>query len=57
MELECLAIIDALDKFYHYVHGQKFIIMDLTWLKNVKKLRGHVFCCALKLSLLDYKIE
>ena len=25
-ELECLAIIDALNKFYHYVYHQKFII-------------------------------
>ncbi|GBL72614.1 Retrovirus-related Pol polyprotein from transposon 17.6 [Araneus ventricosus] len=43
-ELECLAIADALDKFYYYLHGQKFVIHTdhaaLVWLKNVKNLRG-----------------
>ncbi|GBN55346.1 Transposon Ty3-G Gag-Pol polyprotein, partial [Araneus ventricosus] len=42
-ELECLAIVDALDKFYYYLHGQKFVIHTdhaaLVWLKNVKNLR------------------
>ncbi|GBN40239.1 Transposon Ty3-I Gag-Pol polyprotein [Araneus ventricosus] len=44
-ELECLAIVDALDKFYYYLHGQKFVIHTdhaaLVWLKNVKNLRAH----------------
>ncbi|GBM63775.1 Transposon Ty3-G Gag-Pol polyprotein [Araneus ventricosus] len=44
-ELECLAIVDALDKFYYYLHGQKFVIYTdhaaLVWLKNVKNLRAH----------------
>ncbi|GBN83835.1 Retrovirus-related Pol polyprotein from transposon 17.6 [Araneus ventricosus] len=44
-ELECLAIVDALDKFYYYLHGQKFVIHTdhaaLVWLKNVKHLRAH----------------
>ena len=61
MELECLAIIAALDKFYHYVHGQKFITYTnhaaLTWLKNVKKLRGRLFYWSLKLSMFDYEIK
>ena len=60
-ELECLAFIDALDKFYYYVHGQKFIIhrdhVALTWVKNVKNLRGHLFCWSLKLSMFDYEIK
>ncbi|GBO09375.1 Transposon Ty3-G Gag-Pol polyprotein, partial [Araneus ventricosus] len=42
-ELECLAIVDALDKFYYYLHGQKFVVHTdhaaLVWLKSVKKLR------------------
>ncbi|GFS59315.1 transposon Tf2-6 polyprotein [Trichonephila clavipes] len=46
-ELECLVIIDALDKFYYYLHGQKFIIHTdhaaLVWLKYVKNLRGRLF--------------
>ncbi|GBO01988.1 hypothetical protein AVEN_151872-1 [Araneus ventricosus] len=44
-ELECLVIVDALDKFYYYIHGQKFVIHTdhaaLVWLKNVKNLRAH----------------
>ncbi|GBM10307.1 Transposon Ty3-G Gag-Pol polyprotein, partial [Araneus ventricosus] len=44
-ELECLAIVDALDKFYYYLHVQKFVIHTdhaaLVWLKNVKNLRAH----------------
>ncbi|GFW84751.1 retrovirus-related Pol polyprotein from transposon 17.6, partial [Trichonephila clavipes] len=60
-ELECLAIIDALDKFYCYLHGQKFIIHTdhaaLVWLKNVKNLRGRLFRWSLKLSMYDYEIK
>ncbi|GFV38681.1 retrovirus-related Pol polyprotein from transposon 297 [Trichonephila clavipes] len=60
-ELECLAIIDALDKFYCYLHDQKFIIHSdhtaLVWLKNVKNLRGRLFCWSLKLSMYDYEIK
>ena len=26
IDLECLAIVDALNKFYHNLHGKKFII-------------------------------
>ncbi|GFW86161.1 retrovirus-related Pol polyprotein from transposon 17.6 [Trichonephila clavipes] len=60
-ELECLAIIDALDKFYYYLHGKKFIIHTdhaaLVWLKNVKNLRGRLFCWSLKLSMFDYEVK
>ncbi|GFT82718.1 retrovirus-related Pol polyprotein from transposon 412 [Trichonephila clavipes] len=60
-ELECLAIIDALDKFYYSLHGQKFIIHTghaaLVWLKNVKNLRGRLFRWSLKLSMYDYEIK
>lgn len=60
-ELECLAIVDALDKFYHYLHGQKFFIHTdhaaLTWLKTVKNLRGRLFRWSLKLSMFDYEIK
>ena len=56
-----MAIIDALDKFYHYVHGQKFIIHTdhaaLTWLKNVKNVRCRFFRWSLKLSMFDYEIN
>ncbi|GFW02283.1 retrovirus-related Pol polyprotein from transposon 297 [Trichonephila clavipes] len=60
-ELECLAIIDALDKFHFYLHGQKFIIHSdhavLVWLKNVKNLRGRLFRWSIKLSMYDYEIK
>ncbi|GBM53247.1 Transposon Tf2-6 polyprotein [Araneus ventricosus] len=60
-ELECLAIVDALDKFYYYLHGQKFVIHTdhaaLVWLKKVKNLRGRLFCWSLKLSMFNYEIK
>ncbi|GFW29443.1 hypothetical protein TNCV_743851 [Trichonephila clavipes] len=60
-ELECLVIIDALDKFYYYLHGKKFIIHTdhaaLVWLKNVKNLRGRLFRWSLKLSMFDYEVK
>lgn len=60
-ELECLAIVDALDKFYYYLHGQKFVIHTdhaaLVWLKNVKNLRGRLFRWSLKLSMYDYEVK
>ncbi|GBM21911.1 Transposon Tf2-9 polyprotein [Araneus ventricosus] len=60
-ELECLAIVDALDKFYYYLHGKKFIIHTdhaaLVWLKNVKKFRGRLFRWSLKLSMFDYEVK
>ena len=56
-----LNTLDTLDKFYHYIHGQKFVIhMDyvaLTWLKNVKSLKGRLFHWFLKLSMFDYEIK
>ncbi|GBN77842.1 Retrovirus-related Pol polyprotein from transposon 297 [Araneus ventricosus] len=60
-ELECLAIVDALDKFYYCLHGKKFIIHTdhaaLVWLKNVKKLRRRLFRWSLKLSMFDYEVK
>ncbi|GFV46237.1 retrovirus-related Pol polyprotein from transposon 297 [Trichonephila clavipes] len=60
-ELECLAIVNALDKFYYYLHGKKFIIHTdhaaLVWLKNVKNLRGRLFRWSLKLSMFDYEVK
>ncbi|GBM23096.1 Transposon Ty3-I Gag-Pol polyprotein [Araneus ventricosus] len=60
-ELECLAIEDALDNFYYYLHGKKFIIHTdhaaLVRLKNVKNLRGRLFRWSLKLSMFDYEVK
>ncbi|GBM46244.1 Transposon Ty3-I Gag-Pol polyprotein [Araneus ventricosus] len=60
-ELECLVIVDALDKFYYYLHVKKFIIHTdhaaLVWIKNVKNLRGRLFRWSLKLSMFDYEVK
>ena len=59
-ELKCLAIVGALDKFYHYVHGQKFTYRSCgsnLAQKCKKKIRGHLFCWSLKLSMFDYGIQ
>ncbi|GFU61760.1 retrovirus-related Pol polyprotein from transposon 17.6 [Trichonephila clavipes] len=57
---ECLAIIDALDKFHCYLHGSKFTIHTdhaaLQWLKSVKHLTGRLFRWSLKLSQYEYSI-
>lgn len=59
-EMECLAIIDSLDKFHCYLHGSKFTIdtdhAALQWLKNVKHLTGRLFRWSLKLSQYEYSI-
>lgn len=60
-ELECLAIIDALDKFHYYIHGKPFTIHTdhaaLVWLKKVKQLTGRLFRWSLKLSMYDYTVK
>ncbi|GBM89258.1 Retrovirus-related Pol polyprotein from transposon 297 [Araneus ventricosus] len=60
-ELECLAIVDSLEKFYYYLHGKKFIIHTdhaaLVWLKNVKHLRRRLFRWSLKISMFDYEVK
>lgn len=60
-ELECLAIVDALNKFHHYLFGQKFTIHTdhaaLVWLKNVKNLKGRLFRWSLQLSMYEYDIK
>ncbi|GFX49644.1 transposon Tf2-11 polyprotein [Trichonephila clavipes] len=59
-EKECLAKIDALDKFHCYLHGSKFTIHTdhaaLQWLKSVKHLTGRLFRWSLKLSQYEYSI-
>ena len=45
----------ALDKFYYYLHGQKFIIHTdhgaLNGFKKIFNLKGCLFCQSLKLSM------
>lgn len=60
-ELECLAIIDAVDKFYCYLHGSHFTIhtdhASLVWLKSIKHPTGRLFRWSLKLSMYDFEIK
>jgi len=60
-ELECLSIVDAIDKFYCYLHGTHFIIHSdhaaLQWLKTIKNPKGRLFRWSLKLSMYDYEVK
>lgn len=60
-ELECLAIIDAIDKFYYYLHGIHFTIHTdhaaLVWLKKIKRPTGRLFRWSLKLSMFNFDIK
>lgn len=56
-ELECLAIIDAVDKWHCYLHGNPFTVVTdhsaLQWLKTMKNPTGRLFRWSLKLSTYD----
>lgn len=60
-ELECLAIIDSLDKFHCYLHGSHFTVHTdhnaLVWLKTFKHPTGRLFRWSLKLSMYDFDIK
>ncbi|GFU97835.1 retrovirus-related Pol polyprotein from transposon 297 [Trichonephila clavipes] len=60
-ELECLAIIDSLDKFHCYLHGSHFTVHTdpnaLVWLKNFKNSTGRLFRWSLKVSMYDFDIK
>ncbi|GFY17041.1 hypothetical protein TNCV_1088171 [Trichonephila clavipes] len=60
-ELECLAIIDSLDKFHCYLHGSHFTVHTdhnaLVWLKNFKNPTGRLFRWSLKVSMYDFDIK
>ncbi|GFY30399.1 transposon Tf2-6 polyprotein [Trichonephila clavipes] len=60
-ELECLAIIDSLDKFHCYLHGSHFTVLTdhnaLVWLKNFKNPTGRLFRWSLKVSMYDFDIK
>ena len=59
-ERECLAIVEAVKVFRHYIHGLHFkVITDhnaLRWLDNAKDLNGRLTRWSLKLSEYDYEI-
>ncbi|UYV75275.1 K02A2.6-like [Cordylochernes scorpioides] len=60
-ELECLAIIDSVEKFRIYLTGVKFTIFTdhhaLQWLKTIKNPSGRLFRWSLKLSAYDYDVR
>ncbi|UYV68192.1 hypothetical protein LAZ67_5003330 [Cordylochernes scorpioides] len=61
-ELECLAIVESVDKFRIYLTGIKFTIYTdhqaLQWLKTIKKNpSGRLFIWSLRLSTYNYEIH
>ncbi|GFW64912.1 retrovirus-related Pol polyprotein from transposon 17.6 [Trichonephila clavipes] len=60
-ELECLGIIDSLDKFHCYLHGSHFTVHTdhnaLVWLKNFKNPTGRLFRWSLKVYMHDFDIK
>ena len=53
-ELECLAIIESIEYWHHYLYGQKFTVITdhqaLRWLRNIKKPNSRLFNWSLRLS-------
>ncbi|UYV64966.1 hypothetical protein LAZ67_3002583 [Cordylochernes scorpioides] len=60
-ELECLAIIESVEKFRIYLTGTKFTIFSdhhaLQWLKSIKNPTGRLFRWSLRLYAYDYEIR
>jgi len=60
-ELECLAIVEALDYWHHYLYGKKFTVITdhqaLQWLGKIKKPNSRLFKWSLKLSQYDFNIQ
>ncbi|UYV69379.1 K02A2.6-like [Cordylochernes scorpioides] len=60
-ELECLAIVECVDKFRVYLLGTRFVIYSdhhaLQWLKTIKDPAGRLFRWSLRLSAYDYEVK
>ncbi|UYV68405.1 hypothetical protein LAZ67_5004222 [Cordylochernes scorpioides] len=60
-ELECLAIVECVDKFRVYLQGTRFVIYSdhhaLQWLKTIKDPTGRLFRWSLRLSAYDYEVK
>ncbi|UYV82062.1 K02A2.6-like, partial [Cordylochernes scorpioides] len=60
-ELECLTIIETVDRFKVYLAGNGFTIFTdhcaLQWLKNIKNPTGRLFRWSLRLSVYDYQVK
>ncbi|UYV64655.1 K02A2.6-like [Cordylochernes scorpioides] len=59
--LECLAIVECVDKFRVYILGTRFVIYSdhhaLQWLKTIKDHTGRLFRWSLRLSAYDYEVK
>lgn len=60
-ELKCLAVVDSLGYWLHYIYGKKFVVFTdhiaLQWLNKIKKPRSRLFKWSLKLSQYDFEIN
>ncbi|UYV83385.1 hypothetical protein LAZ67_23000839 [Cordylochernes scorpioides] len=60
-ELECLAIVESIEKFRIYLSGTKFTVYSdhqaLQWLKTIKNPSGRLFRWSLRLFTYDYEIQ
>ncbi|UYV63956.1 hypothetical protein LAZ67_2006134 [Cordylochernes scorpioides] len=60
-ELECLAIVESVEKFRIYIMGKKFTIFSdhhaLQWLKTIKNPSGRLFRWSLRLSSYEYEVR
>lgn len=59
-ELECLAIVEALRYWHHYLHGRKFVIhtdhSSLKWIHNHKSPNTRLMRWSIELSQYDFDI-
>jgi hypothetical protein len=59
-ELECLAVVDSVEKFDVYLHGSHFTVISddsaLQWLFKIKKPTGRLYRWSVRLSAYDYKV-
>ncbi|UYV63155.1 hypothetical protein LAZ67_2003305 [Cordylochernes scorpioides] len=60
-ELECLAIVECVDKFRVYLLSTRCVIYSdhhaLQWLKTIKDPTGRLFRWSLRLSAYDYEVK
>lgn len=60
-ELECLAVVESIEYFHHYLYDRKFVVVTdhaaLKWLKSVKKPNSRLFRWSLKLSQYSFEVK